>query len=37
MEKEPQQIENYEKKFREIKTELPKIQGNTKQEPKIGF
>ena len=32
-----QQIETYEQKFSEIKTALPKIQGNTKQEPKIGF
>jgi len=32
-----QQIENYEKKFGEIKTELPKFPGNTKTEPKIGF
>ena len=32
-----QQIENYEAKFGEIKTELPKTQGNTNKEPKVGF
>jgi hypothetical protein len=32
-----QQIEDYEKKFGEIKTQLPKMQKNTSEEPKVGF
>jgi hypothetical protein len=32
-----QQIETYENKFSEIKTELPKMQKNTSEEPKLGF
>ena len=32
-----QQIENYEKKFGEIKTQLPVNPGNTKEETKVGF
>jgi len=32
-----QQIENYEKKFGEIKTQLPEMPKNTSEEPKVGF
>ena len=32
-----QQIENYEKQFGEIKTQLPKITQNNKDETKVGF
>lgn len=32
-----QQIENYEKQFGEIKTQLPQMQKNTSEEPKLGF
>jgi hypothetical protein len=32
-----QQIENYEKKFGEIKTSLPQMPKNTAEEPKVGF
>jgi hypothetical protein len=32
-----QQIENYEKKFGEIKTQLPQMPKNTSEEPKVGF
>lgn len=32
-----QQIENYEKQFGEIKTNLPQIPKNTSEEPKVGF
>lgn len=32
-----QQIENYEKQFGEIKTQLPQMQKNTSEEPKVGF
>lgn len=32
-----QQIENYEKKFGEIKTSLPQMPQSTKEEPKVGF
>ena len=32
-----QQIENYEKQFTEIKTQLPKITQNNKDETKLGF
>jgi len=31
------QIEEYERKFGEIKTQLPTIQGNTNGDTKIGF
>jgi len=32
-----QQIENYENKFGEIKTNLPQMPKNTSEEPKVGF
>ena len=32
-----QQIEGYEKKFGEIKTNLPEMPKNTSEEPKVGF
>jgi hypothetical protein len=32
-----QQIENYEKQFGEIKTQLPSMPKNTSEEPKLGF
>ncbi len=32
-----QQVENYEKKFGEIKTSLPQVPKNTSEEPKVGF
>lgn len=32
-----QQIEEYEKKFGEIKTQLPERPKNTTEEPKVGF
>ena len=32
-----QQVENYEKQFGEIKTQLPTISRNTTEEPKVGF
>lgn len=32
-----QQIENYEKQFGEIKTQLPTMNKNTSEEPKVGF
>jgi len=32
-----QQIEAYEKKFGEIKTQLPQMQKNTSEESKVGF
>lgn len=32
-----QQVENYEKKFGEIKTQLPQKPQNTKEETKVGF
>lgn len=32
-----QQIENYEKKFGEIKTQLPQMPKNTTEESKVGF
>lgn len=32
-----QQIENYEKKFGEIKTQLPQMPKNTTEKPKVGF
>ena len=32
-----QQIEDYEKKFGEIKTQLPKTTQNKKEETKVGF
>jgi len=32
-----QQIEGYESKFGEIKTQLPQMQKNTTEEPKVGF
>lgn len=32
-----QQIEEYEKKFGEIKTQLPQRPQNTKEETKVGF
>ena len=32
-----QQIENYEKKFREMKTQLPERPQNTQEESKVGF
>ena len=32
-----QQIEAYEKKFGEIKTQLPERPKNTAEEPKVGF
>jgi hypothetical protein len=32
-----QQIENYEKQFGEIKTQLPQMPKNTSEESKVGF
>ncbi len=32
-----QQIEGYEKKFGEIKTQLPSMPKSTTEEPKVGF
>jgi len=32
-----QQIEAYEKQFGEIKTQLPQMQKNTTEDPKVGF
>ncbi len=31
------QIEEYEKKFGEIKTQIPEMPKNTSEEPKVGF